>query len=81
MEPAQSIINLCGGYAAVAAMVARSEIRIRRWTYPKDRGGTGGMIPTDMQKPLIEAAQAKGIALTPDHILYGVPAAQRQGAA
>lgn len=67
MEPAQTIITLCGGISAVAEMVGRSEIRVRRWTYPKDRGGTGGLIPSDLQERLLVAARQKGIDLQPWH--------------
>lgn len=67
MEPANSIINLCGGFSAVAEMIDRTEIQVRRWTYPKARGGTDGLIPSDRQRPLLEAARAKGIPLTADH--------------
>lgn len=67
LEPAHSIIQLCGGFASVASMTDRSEIRVRRWTYPKDRGGTGGLIPADCQQTLLSAARAKGIPLTPAH--------------
>lgn len=50
-------------------MVGRSENRIRRWTYPKDRGGTGGLIPTNLQGELIDAAQRRGINLQPEHLV------------
>ncbi len=71
MEPANSIINLCGGFSAVAEMVARSEIRVRRWTYPKERGGTDGLIPSDCQQVLLSAARERGIDLRPDHFFIG----------
>ncbi len=67
LEPAHTIIQLCGGFASVASMTDRSEIRVRRWTYPKDRGGTGGLIPADCQQTLLSAARAQGIPLTPAH--------------
>jgi len=67
MEPAKTVIEICGGYAAVAKMVGRSEVRVRRWEYPKDRGGTGGFIPVDCQQRLLVAALAAGKALRPDH--------------
>lgn len=67
MEPAQTIITICGGFSAVADMTARSEIQVRRWTYPKARGGTDGLIPNDRQQPLLLAARARGIDLRPEH--------------
>lgn len=67
MEPASSIIELCGGFSAVAEMVGRSEIQVRKWTYPKERGGTDGLIPNTCQATLLEGAEKRGIALTPAH--------------
>lgn len=73
MEPAQNIISMCGGVAEVAQMVGRSVIRVRRWTYPKERGGTDGLIPSDMQPVLLEAARQRGINLRPEHFFREVP--------
>jgi hypothetical protein len=67
LEPAHNIITICGGFEAVAAMTQRSEVRVRRWTYPKDRGGTGGLIPSDVQQVLMAAARERGIPLRPEH--------------
>lgn len=78
MEPASSIIKLCGGFKVVANMVNRSEIRVRRWTYPKSRGGTDGLIPSDVQQDLLNNAQAAGIALKPEHFFLASKRAKRR---
>lgn len=65
MNPAQKIIEKCGGHAKVAEMIGVHVSRVHRWTYPKDRGGTDGLIPTQQQQALLEAARSRGIALTP----------------
>ena len=67
MEPAKTVIELCGGFDAVANMTGRTSLRVRRWTYPKDRGGTGGLIPTDCQHALLEQARKRGVLLEPHH--------------
>lgn len=67
MEPAKKIINLCGGFSAVAGMTGRDVSRVHRWTYPRHKGGTGGIIPTDAQHRLLQEARSRGIPLTPDH--------------
>lgn len=72
MEPAHSVITICGGIKAVASMTCRSQVRVRRWTYPKDRGGTDGLIPSDMQLVLLEAARSQGIDLRPEHFFHAV---------
>jgi hypothetical protein len=67
MEPAYTIITICGGFRAVAEMIGRDETRVRRWTYPKERGGTDGLIPTDAGQALMAEARLRGIPLKPEH--------------
>jgi hypothetical protein len=67
LEPAHTVITICGGYAETARMAGRSEVRIRRWEYTKEKGGTGGLIPADCQQVLLDAACAEGKDLRPEH--------------
>ena len=67
MEPASTIIEICGGFRAVAEMTGRDVTRVHRWTYPKERGGTGGRIPSDMQDRLLAEANRRGLPLGPQH--------------
>lgn len=67
LTPAAKVIEICGGFKAVARMTGRSEVRVRRWTYPKDRGGTGGLIPAEVQPVLLRAARDAGLPLEPTH--------------
>lgn len=62
---AANIVRKCGGHQAVAEMVGVNVSRVHRWTYDKSRGGTGGVIPTRHQAPLLAAARARGIPLEP----------------
>lgn len=71
MEPAHTVITLCGGVAAVARMTGRSRVNVYRWTYPKERRGTGGQIPSDAQRKLLACARSEGIDLRPDHFFIG----------
>lgn len=48
-------------------MVRRHPTRVRRWTYEKAKGGTGGVIPADLQQQLLDAARAEGKDLRPEH--------------
>lgn len=54
--PAFRVIQKCGGFAATARIVGKSESWVYRWTYSKDNGGTGGSIPAGAQNALLEAA-------------------------
>ena len=80
-EPAKTIIEICGGYAATAGLVGRSEARVRRWEYPRERGGTGGLIPSDAAMTLMGAARRHGIPLTPDHFFPGAGLSTGEAAA
>lgn len=74
MEPASTIIEICGGFQAVSEMTGRDVTRVHRWTYPKERGGTGGRIPSDMQTVLLDEAHKRGLPLTPGHFFGRAPA-------
>lgn len=67
MEPATTIISICGGFQAVADMTGRTLTRVHRWTYPKEKGGTNGLIPSDAAQVLMAAARARGLPLEPEH--------------
>lgn len=67
LEPANTIITICGGYDAVAGIVGRSGVQVRRWTYPRERGGTGGLIPSECATILMRHARQAGLPLTPAH--------------
>lgn len=67
MEPASTIIEVCGGFRAVAEITGRDETRVRRWTYAKEKGGSGGLIPSECQQVLMEEARRRGLPLTPEH--------------
>jgi len=41
---------------------------IYRWTYPKEAGGTGGVIPAPALKTVIKAARYAGVMLTPEDL-------------
>jgi hypothetical protein len=67
LEPSKTIIEICGGVEAVANLTGRSTISVRRWGYPKSKGGTGGHVPADVQAPLLNSARAAGIDLRAEH--------------
>jgi hypothetical protein len=72
MEPARTIIELFGGYRCVASITGRHPTRVLRWTYPVERGGTGGLIPARYQQILLAHARAAGIDLRPEHFFPGI---------
>lgn len=64
-NPASRVIKKCGGHRVVAEWLSVDVSQVFRWTYPKERGGTDGRIPSRHQEALLEAARAKEIRLRP----------------
>ena len=65
LNPASHVIALLGGPQATAELAGVHISRVFRWTYPKARGGTGGLVPAQHQQHLLDCARARGIALEP----------------
>lgn len=66
MNPAARVIKAFGGPAKLAEILGRDPSRIYRWTYPEERGGTGGAIPGGGKtiKKILTAAEDRGIKLS-----------------
>lgn len=67
LEPAKTVIEICGGFEVVAEVVGRHETRVRRWTYEKSKGGTGGHIPADIADKLYSWAVSRNLPLKAEH--------------
>jgi hypothetical protein len=78
MTIADNIIRKCGGHAQVAAWLGLSLSQVYRWTYPRERGGTGGLVPAQRQTPLLAKARAAGIDLRPVDFFAAPPARTEQ---
>lgn len=63
LNPAKSIIAKIG-IEKVSEITGKHVSRVYRWMYPKERGGTGGMIPHSEAPALLAYAQAHSIDLT-----------------
>lgn len=64
LEPASSIIRKIG-VETVVAVTGKHISRVYRWMYPRERGGTGGLIPHNDALLLLEYARANDVDLTP----------------
>ena len=78
--PASRIIEKFGGAQAVAGIVGVHVSRVRRWAYPKARGGSDGRIPSWHQHKLLDAARSLGIDLEPADFFDLPPASDRDAA-
>lgn len=58
LEPAFSIISKCGGDQRVAQICGlKSRQSVYRWTLPKARKGTGGEVPMEHARALMQYAR------------------------
>ncbi|WP_246723514.1 hypothetical protein [Rhizobium sp. ARZ01] len=68
LEPAKSIIAKIG-IEKVSEITGKHVSRVYRWMYPKDRGGTGGIIPQSDVPGLLAYARANEIEITANDFL------------
>lgn len=68
LHPACGVIERCGGVDAVAKMTGRHPSRVRRWTFPKERGGTDGLIPFREGLKIRNATEAGTDPITADDL-------------
>lgn len=69
LEPATSIIDRFGGPDVVQEITGVDRTRVYRWTQPKEKGGTGGVIPLKPAQKLWAHAQANGLPVPSDIFL------------
>lgn len=61
---AKAVIKKCGGAKRTAGIVGRNISWVYRWTYSKERSGTGGVVPHADAQKLLEAASRGEVNLT-----------------
>lgn len=78
LNPAERIIGKFGGARIIADEIGVNQNAVHKWTYPKAKGGTGGLIPSDKQQAVLDAAKRLGKNVSPWDFFED---AQAQGAA
>lgn len=68
-EPANSLIIRLGGLTKVSRMVDTSPHTVMKWRMPREKGGTGGVIPHWHHANLRAAALELGFDLTASDFL------------
>ena len=63
-SPAARVIEKCGGIDRTAEFVGRDRSVVNRWRLPREKGGTGGIVPAHHQVKLLSEAPKHGIKLT-----------------
>lgn len=64
LEPAKSIVAKIGAQKC-AEITGKHASRIYRWMAPREKGGTGGIIPFEDASLLLAYAEKEGVPLTP----------------
>lgn len=79
LTQSERIIKKFGGAYQLAEALRLSDpnTKIRaaavyRWTYPTSKGGTGGLIPNRMWRPIILAARLNGVLLLAEDFIDGL---------
>ena len=62
---ASRIIEKFGGASNVAEIVGTERNAVYKWTYPKERGGSDGLIPSKYHGLLLKAARDRKLKLKP----------------
>jgi len=65
LDPARSVIAKAGGVDVVVNVTGKHISRVYRWMYPKDRGGTGGIIPQADAEAILKHAKKHGLDISP----------------
>ncbi len=63
---------MLGGVPTLAKGINTTTTTVQRWRWPKDVGGTGGIIPHWRHEDILAFAQARGVEL-PYEALIRVP--------
>lgn len=69
MEPAATIIKKLGGTGPVASVTGAHRSRVWKWTQPKAKGGTDGVIPIEHIRVLIALGKEIGVDLAAEDFL------------
>lgn len=72
LEPAGAVITALGGCAKTAEILGMNRITVWRWTQPKRRGGTDGLIPRhEIQERILDWSRQNGDPVTAE--MFFVP--------
>ena len=64
LEPASTVLAKIGGVEVASKVTGKHVSRVYRWTYPREKGGTGGVIPHDDATKLLKHASENNLELT-----------------
>ena len=59
-----NVINKFGGAYQLAEAIGVSHVSVYRWTYPPEKGGSGGWVPAHNIDNILKVAKEKGIDMS-----------------
>lgn len=71
LTPAEYVIRKFGGVRKTAFAIGRDPGSVSKWRLPKEKRGTGGLIPGLAQAAILKAAKEKGLDITADDLIHG----------
>lgn len=74
LDPAGSVIVALGGTGVVSRVTGVDRTQVWRWTQPREKGGTDGLIPPEHQSELLSYAEENDKPVTAEMIIRGVSA-------
>ncbi len=75
VDPAATVLARFGGAGPLAQLLRLDRSAVHRWALPKQRGGSGGLIPARHHQRLLTLAAANGIALSAADLVGTPPTA------
>lgn len=76
LSPAEAVIRAWGGTRATARRFQVDPSTVHYWSLPKEKKGTGGLIPSNRHLTILEAAAQDGKTdITPIVLMYGLDVA------
>jgi hypothetical protein len=76
LDPAGSVIAALGGTGVVSRITGVDRTQVWRWTQPREKGGTDGLIPPDHQSALLTYAEENDKPVTAEMIIRGASSAK-----
>lgn len=71
LSPAEYVVLVFGGQTATAKALRRGQATICQWLNSRQRGGTGGFIPSPAQQMILKVAKKRGLDIQPADLVVG----------
>jgi hypothetical protein len=70
-SPADIVIERFGGVRPLARLLELNHSSVARWPAPKTKRGSGGLVPSQYHRRLLDLARERGIELSASELIFG----------